>query len=171
MDTAAPGQQPEVKPQYVEPYPAVPAYRFNPAPDQVGLALEHPDYRKPSHRACLGRGFIRVLPGDGYSTTETEEDGSRKKLRAELIACACVHRGYTRVRHAFGRAVMAVLPTYLAMEEPTTPEAEALTDEEKDKLIEEAQKRLLEATQAANADVLEQHFSHFKGVAPAADAA
>lgn len=164
-------ETPEVKIQYDEPY------QFNLAPDNVGLALEHPDYGKKSCRRCDGRLFMRLFAGDGYSTTEldAQEKNGRKRLRSELHACVCVHRGYQKVRFAFARIAMSKVPTYILMEDATDEtmiEVKNFIRAKKPEPLSEEGKKLLEAAvAAANTDVLEQNFAQFKGVAPAVDAA
>lgn len=79
------------------------AYKFNVAPDQIGLPLEHKDYVKRTCKRCLGRGYQTLLVGDGYR--EDASGGRVKRVARRLETCDCVHKGYSKTRLAFQKRV------------------------------------------------------------------
>ena len=95
------------KPEPVKDGPPV-EFKFNTAKDKVGLPLEHPSYVKPRCKLCGGKGYRIFLIGDGYGTSP--KDGSRHQLKSRnLLACACVHRNYSKTRLEFEKKVEDIM--------------------------------------------------------------
>lgn len=111
----------EPEPVDKEPGPFV----FGTGRDHVGLPLEHPAYAKTSCRECsYGRGYVTVLLGNGYVKTGP---ATKRPIRArDRNVCACVHKGYTRVRLDFDRRVEALVGKGMKLDEAMRSVREAV---------------------------------------------